>query len=65
MPKIQIKAESFRGRDGQDIAYERLLIASDKNPDIKLELRLDATQMTLAKLLLQSDGVSTPAPATK
>jgi len=61
VPKITINKESFKGRDGTDVEYERLVIASDNDPDVKLELRLDATQLTLAKLILGRQAQQ-PAP---
>jgi hypothetical protein len=64
MAKTYIQSDSFVGRDGKSVEYERLYLQSDTNKDLAIELRLDKTQMTLVKAILASDGVKTvPAPA--
>jgi len=54
--KTFLKSESFVGRDGKAVEYQRLVIASEKNSKLKMEIRLDATQLVLAQAIFDTDG---------
>lgn len=56
MASVKITKETFNGRDGQPVEFERLVLSSDKQKDLVLELRLDKTQLTLAKAILATDN---------
>lgn len=59
MAKVTIKTDSFTGKDGKAVTYERLVVRSERDSDLALELRLDTTQMSLFKAILKTDGQST------
>lgn len=57
MAKVSVKADSFTGRDGKNVDYERVHISSESNPSLTIELRLPANELTLVKAIVASDPV--------
>jgi len=56
MAQVNIKNASFTGRDGKAVEYQRLVITSDKNKKLTMEIRLDATQLVLAQAIFDTDA---------
>lgn len=56
MAKVTIKTESFVGRDGKPVEYQRLKISSEKNVKLTMDIRLDATQLVLAQAIFDTDS---------
>lgn len=56
MPKVSIVKESFTGRDGKPVEYERLQVISDKVPSLKAEFRVEKNDLALVQAILMTDG---------
>lgn len=57
MAKVSIKKESFTGRDGKPVDYERVIVTSETNPELNIELRLPVNELTLVKAIVASDPI--------
>lgn len=56
MAVTRIKDETFKGANGQDVNYQRLVITSEKNKDMSIELKLEKNELTLVKSILALDA---------
>jgi len=59
MPTVKIHEESFKGKDGNDVKYSRVIIASTKQPSLVAELRVEKNEIALIRAIEQLDSQST------